>query len=45
MNSDIEFLDQKRMTFLKWYLIGFGISMLLVTAQPKPSLSIVIAQL
>jgi hypothetical protein len=33
MNSDIEFLDQKRMTFLKWYLIGFGISMLLMLTR------------
>jgi hypothetical protein len=33
MVSDIEVLDQKRMTFLEWYLIGFGISMLLMLTR------------
>jgi hypothetical protein len=33
MASDIEVLDQKRMKFLKWYLIGFGISMLLMLTR------------
>ena len=29
MNTDIEFLDQQRMKFLKWYLFGFIIFMVL----------------
>jgi hypothetical protein len=33
MTSDIEFLDHRRMTFLKWYLIGFGLSMLLMLTR------------
>jgi hypothetical protein len=33
MDSDIESLDQKRMAFLKWYLIGFAVSMLLLLAR------------
>jgi len=33
MVSDIEFLDRKRMTFLKWYLISFGIYMLLMLTR------------
>jgi len=33
MISDIEFLDQKRMTFLKWYLIGFVVFMLLMLTR------------
>ena len=33
MTFDIEVLDQKRMTFLKWYLISFGISMLLMLTR------------
>jgi hypothetical protein len=30
MNTDIEYLDQQRMRFLKWYLIGFAIFMILM---------------
>ena len=30
MNMDIEFLDQQRMKYLKWYLVGFIIFMLLM---------------
>ena len=33
MVSDIEVLDQKRMTFLKWYLVGFGLCMLLMLTR------------
>jgi lysylphosphatidylglycerol synthetase-like protein (DUF2156 family) len=33
MNTDIEFLDQQRMKFLKWYLIGFTIFMLLLLTR------------
>jgi DMSO reductase anchor subunit len=33
MNTDIEFLDQQRMKFLKWYLIGFAIFLLLMLTR------------
>ena len=33
MNSDIEILDRKRMTLLKWYLIGFAISFFLLLTR------------
>ena len=33
MNTDIEFLDQKRMKFLKWYLIGFTICLVLMLTR------------
>jgi hypothetical protein len=33
MNTDIEFLDRQRMKFLKWYLTGFGIFMLLMLTR------------
>ena len=33
MNSDIEILDRKRMTFLKWYLIGFAVSLILMLTR------------
>ena len=33
MSTDIEFLDQQRMKFLKWYLIGFAIFMVLMLTR------------
>lgn len=33
MNTDIEFLDQQRMKFLKWYLVGFFIFMVLMLTR------------
>jgi hypothetical protein len=33
MNADIELLDQKRMTYLKWYLIGFAVFMILMLTR------------
>ena len=33
MNTDIEFLDQQRMKFLKWYLVGFFIFMILILTR------------
>ena len=33
MSSDIEVLDRKRMSYLKWYLVGFGISLILMLTQ------------
>ena len=33
MNTDIEFLDQQRMKYLKWYLIGFVIFMVLMLTR------------
>lgn len=33
MNTDIEFLDQQRMKFLKWYLISFAIFILLMLTR------------
>ena len=33
MNTDIEFVDQQRMKFLKWYLISFAIFMLLMLTR------------
>jgi hypothetical protein len=33
MNSDIEYLDQQRMKFLKWYLVGFFIFMVLMLTR------------
>jgi hypothetical protein len=33
MSTDIEFLDQQRMKFLKWYLIGFAIFMILMLTR------------
>ena len=33
MNTDIEYLDQQRMKFLKWYLVGFGIFMILMLTR------------
>jgi len=33
MTYDIETLDQKRMTFLKWYLVGFAIFMCLILTR------------
>ena len=33
MEKDIEFLDQRRMTYLKWYLIGFTIFLVLMLTR------------
>lgn len=33
MNTDIEFLDQQRMKFLKWYLVGFTICIILMLTR------------
>ena len=33
MNTDIEYLDQQRMRFLKWYLIGFIVFLLLLLTR------------
>jgi hypothetical protein len=33
MRKDIEILDQQRMKYLKWYLIGFGTFMLLMLTR------------
>ena len=33
MNADVELLDQKRMTYLKWYLIGFAACMVLMLTR------------
>jgi len=33
MNKDIEYLDQQRMKFLKWYLVSFTIFMLLMLTR------------
>ena len=33
MNTDIEFFDQQRMKFLKWYLISFAIFMFLMLTR------------
>jgi hypothetical protein len=33
MNTDIEFLDQQRMKFLKWYLVGFAICLTLMLTR------------
>lgn len=33
MNTDIETLDQERMKYLKWYLIGFTIFMVLILTR------------
>ena len=33
MNTDIEYLDQQRMKFLKWYLVGFFIFMVLMLTR------------
>ena len=33
MNTDIEFLDQQRMKFLEWYLLGFAIFMFLMLTR------------
>lgn len=33
MNKDIEFLDQQRMKYLKWYLVGFAICLLLMLTR------------
>jgi len=33
MNTDIEYLDQQRMKFLKWYLVGFAICLLLLLTR------------
>jgi len=33
MKTDIEFLDQERMRFLKWYLVGFTICLLLMLTR------------
>jgi hypothetical protein len=33
MNLDIEFLDQQRMNFLKWYLVGFIICLILMLTR------------
>jgi hypothetical protein len=33
MDTDIEFLDRQRMNFLKWYLVGFAIFMILMLTR------------
>jgi hypothetical protein len=33
MKKDIEYLDQQRMKFLKWYLIGFALFMILILTR------------
>jgi hypothetical protein len=33
MNADVELLDRKRMTYLKWYLIGFAVFMVLMLTR------------
>lgn len=33
MHTDIEFLDQQRMKFLKWYLIGFALFIFLMLTR------------
>jgi lysylphosphatidylglycerol synthetase-like protein (DUF2156 family) len=33
MNADVEILDQKRMIYLKWYLIGFAAFMVLMLTR------------
>ena len=33
MSKDIEYLDQQRMKFLKWYLVGFAICLLLMLTR------------
>ena len=33
MNTDIEYIDQQRMKFLKWYLVGFFIFMVLMLTR------------
>ena len=33
MSTDIEYLDQQRMKFLKWYLVGFAIFMVLMLTR------------
>ena len=33
MNSNVEFLDQQRMKFLKWYLVGFTICLILMLTR------------
>ena len=33
MNTDIEYIDQERMKYLKWYLVGFFIFMVLMLTR------------
>jgi hypothetical protein len=33
MDTDIEFLDRQRMKFLKWYLVGFAIFMIMILTR------------